>query len=158
MSPAALIGAGHIGRRRGAAGPPPPRDGGGGWGLVLGIVAIFAIVLFIMALIAVGAMAHDDGRYADSPLKPWFDSLHGAGTGPCCSFADGLQIEVDDWDTQGKSDDVNSGYRVRLDGQWIDVPKDALVTVPNKAGPAFVWPYLIDGKTYIRCFLPGAGA
>jgi hypothetical protein len=126
-------------------------------GLIVFAIFIAAITTFVA--FAFGAMAHDDGRYADSPLKPWFDSLQGTGTGPCCSFADGLQIEVDDWDNQGKVDDVNSGYRVRLDGQWIDVPKAALVTVPNKAGPAFVWPYQDgDGKTQIRCFLPGAGA
>ena len=48
-------------------------------------------------------------------------------------------------------------YRVRLDGQWIEVPPDALVTVPNKFGLAVVWLYKdYEGRTQIRCFIPGA--
>ena len=47
---------------------------------------------------------------------------------------------------------------MRLDGQWIEVPPDALVTVPNKFGLAVVWPYKdYEGRTQIRCFIPGAG-
>jgi hypothetical protein len=50
-------------------------------------------------------------------------------------------------------------YRVRLHGEWIVVPDNAVVTEPNKFGPAVVWPYMgTDGQTQIRCFLPGAGA
>ena len=49
-------------------------------------------------------------------------------------------------------------YRVRLYGEWIVVPDNAVVTEPNKFGPAVVWPYMgTDGQTQIRCFLPGAG-
>ena len=53
---------------------------------------------------------------------------------------------------------ADSGYRVRLKGEWIDVPPNAIVKEPNRYGPAVVWPYQdVDGKTKIRCFLPGAG-
>src|SRR6185437_7190748 len=73
-----------------------------------------------------------DGRFANSQLKPWFDKL-ASGKGLCCSFADGFKVEDVDWDT-------NEGrYRVRLNGQWIVVPDAALVTEPNKFGPAVVW-------------------
>ena len=35
----------------------------------------------------------------------------------------------------------------------------AVVTEPNRFGPAVVWPYMdAEGATQIRCFLPGAGA
>jgi len=34
------------------------------------------------------ALVRDDGRYANSPLKSWFDRL-ASGNGLCCSFADG---------------------------------------------------------------------
>jgi hypothetical protein len=96
--------------------------------------------------------AHDDGRYADSPLKTWFDQL-ASGKGLCCSFADGVSVQNVDWDTQ------NGRYRVRIQGQWFVVPDAAVVTEPNKFGPAVVWPYQdSDGATQIRCFLPGAGA
>jgi hypothetical protein len=115
------------------------------------IVVVFLTLAFIAAL-AFGAMAHDDGRYAGSPLKEWFDGL-ASGRGLCCSFADGVSIDNVDWDTQ------NGKYRVRLQGQWIVVPDDAVVNEPNKFGPAVVWPYADEnGVTQIRCFLPGAGA
>lgn len=116
-------------------------------GLVLTVVA-----LCMLASVPSRVSAHDDGRYANSPLKPWFDQL-ASGKGLCCSFADGVKVENVDWDTQ------NGRYRVRLNGQWIVVPDSALVTEPNKFGPAVVWPYLDgDGVTQIRCFMPGAGA
>ena len=48
---------------------------------------------------------------------------------------------------------------MRLNGQWIVVPDAALVTEPNKFGPAVVWPYQdATGATQIRCFIPGSGA
>jgi hypothetical protein len=38
------------------------------------------------------------------------------------------------------------------------VPDAAVVTEPNRFGPAVVWPYQDrDGTTRIRCFIPGAG-
>ncbi|MGB8091948.1 MAG: hypothetical protein WCF62_14825 [Pseudolabrys sp.] len=92
-----------------------------------------------------------DGKYENSPLKRWFDSL-ASRRGFCCSFADGQSVEVVDWDTK------DGKYRVRLDSQWIEVPPDALVTAPNKFGLAVVWPYKdYEGRTQIRCFIPGAG-
>jgi hypothetical protein len=96
--------------------------------------------------------ARDDGRYANEPLHAWFDQL-ASGKGLCCSFADGVKVEDVDWETR------DGRYRVRLNGEWVDVPEAALVTEPNRFGPAVVWPYLdADGATQIRCFLPGAGA
>jgi hypothetical protein len=50
--------------------------------------------------IASGVSARDpDGRYANSPLKQWFDQL-ASGKGLCCSFADGFSVQDVDWDTQ----------------------------------------------------------
>jgi hypothetical protein len=101
-----------------------------------------------------GGFARDDGRYAgENPeLHKWFDQL-ASGKGLCCSFADGVKVENVDWDTQ------NGRYRVRVQGQWVIVPDSAVVTEPNRFGPAVVWPYQdINGATQIRCFMPGAGA
>jgi len=111
--------------------------------------AVFAAAC-ICSLYTACALARDDGRYGNSPLKAWFDKLS-SGKGLCCSFADGVSVEDVDWDTR------DGHFRVRLDGQWIDVPDDAVVSEPNKFGPAVVWPYQQDGKTQIRCFMPGAG-
>ncbi|HVA17273.1 MAG TPA: hypothetical protein VMV59_06125 [Candidatus Dormibacteraeota bacterium] len=114
----------------------------------------FLATALLCACVVAPAVARDDGRYANSPLKGWFDQL-ASGKGLCCSFADGAQIDDVDWDTGGPA----GAYRVRLHGEWIDVPVTAVVTEPNRFGPAVVWPYQdSDGVTQIRCFLPGAGA
>jgi hypothetical protein len=116
-------------------------------GRFLAVVALSAIVFVPTRL-----SARDDGRFANSPLKTWFDKL-ASGKGLCCSFADGVSVEDVDWDTQGAS------YRVRINGEWLVVPDAAVVTEPNKFGPAVVWPYQdINGATQIRCFIPGSGA
>jgi hypothetical protein len=120
---------------------------------IIAATAIAVSAVLIVASIAIPAGARDDGRYAGSPLKSWFDQL-ASTKGLCCSFADGVTIEDVDWDTGG----TQGGYRVRLSGKWIEVPDAALVKEPNKFGPAVVWPYQdIGGVTQIRCFLPGAG-
>ncbi len=111
-----------------------------------------AVALCMTVSVPSSVSARDDGRYANEPLKPWFDRL-ASGKGLCCSFADGYKIEDVDWDTQ------NGRYRVRINGKWILVPNAAVVTEPNRFGPAVVWPYKdAEGHTQIRCFLPGAGA
>jgi len=93
--------------------------------------------------------ARDDGRYAGSPLKPWFDSLK-SGKGPCCSDADGSAVSDVDWESK------DGHYRVRLDGEWIDVPEDAVITEPNRVGRTMVWPLRGYLGTTIRCFMPGS--
>jgi hypothetical protein len=108
-----------------------------------------AVALCTTMFGASGVAARDlDGRYANSPLKQWFDQL-ASGKGLCCSFADGFSVQ----DTQ------DGRYRVRLQGEWVVVPDVAVVSEPNRFGPAVVWPYLdAMGATQIRCFMPGAGA
>jgi hypothetical protein len=104
--------------------------------------------LLLTAFLLGNAKAHDDGRYAGSPLKPWFDTLK-SGRGLCCSVADGIAISDPDWDSK------DGHYRVRLDGEWIVVPEDAVITEPNRAGRTMVWPIKGSLGTTIRCFLPG---
>ena len=112
----------------------------------------YAIVVALLVGLSNSAFARDDGRYANDPLKYWFDNLT-SSNGNCCSFADGLSISDVDWDTE------DGHYRVLLHGEWINVPNSAVVTEPNRYGPAVVWPYMdTDGNIYIRCFLPGSGA
>src|ERR1041384_6814882 len=103
----------------------------GGQNLGPAIVTIGVVIILI--LIVSPARARDDGRYANSPLKGWFDSLK-SGKGPCCSDADGFAVSDPDWDSQ------DGHYRVRLEGVWIDVPEDAVITEPNRYGRTMVWP------------------
>lgn len=115
----------------------------------------------VLLLFVTAASAHDNGQFTNSPLKGWFNQL-ASGKGLCCSFADGRTVKGPDWGTEavagadGKSAIV---YWVMVDGQKIDVPPEAVVTEPNRYGDAVVWPYKnYEGKTRIRCFLPGPGA
>jgi hypothetical protein len=118
-------------------------------------IVVAALAASVFALSGAAALrARDDGRYAkmDPATHEWFEHL-ASGKGLCCSFADGFSIADVDWEVR------DGKYRVRLNGRWIEVPDNALVTEPNRFGPAVVWPYTAsDDETQIRCFLPGAGA
>lgn len=122
--------------------------------------------MIIVALIAVlgtiyFATARDlDGRYANSALKPWFDRL-ASGKGLCCSMADGYSVADVDWETR------DGHFRVRIPNSveeakpgdemiWVEVPGDAVITEPNRAGRTMVWPMRINGEISIRCFMPGS--
>lgn len=107
-------------------------------------------------LLATLLLVHWDGPAPSAALHAWFDSL-ASGKGLCCSFADGRSVADVDWQATG---DPAVPYRVRVDGQWLPVPQDAVVTVPNKFGEPVVWPVQPDDGSpeWIRCFLPGAGA
>jgi hypothetical protein len=100
----------------------------------------------IVLLLCTPALAHDASR---PELNSWFDHL-ASGKGLCCSFADGMALSDVDWES------ANGHYRVRLDGQWIDVPDDAVITEPNRAGRTMVWPMKSPLGTSIRCFMPGS--
>jgi hypothetical protein len=112
--------------------------------------SVLGFVFGILMSALIGAVqARDDGRYSQSPLKPWFDSLR-SGKGPCCSDADGFAIADPDWESK------SGHYRVRIDNEWVDVPDDAVITEPNRAGRTMVWPVKGTLGTSIRCFMPGS--
>ena len=114
-------------------------------------LAVALTALCVTVVVPNHSYARDDGRFANSPLKEWFDRL-ASRNGLCCAFADGVSVQDVDWDTQ------DGHYRVRIQGEWIGVPDAAVVTEPNRFGPAVVWPYNDRfGNTRIRCFMPGAG-
>jgi len=108
-----------------------------------------ACVALLLGLVPQFGHARDDGRYANSPLKQWFDSLR-SGKGPCCSDADGYAVSDPDWETK------EGHYRVRIDGEWHNVPDEAVITEPNRAGRTMVWPIKGWGGLTIRCFMPGS--
>ena len=47
-------------------------------------------------------------------------------------------------------------YRVRIDGAWIDVPDEAVITEPNRIGRTMVWPIRGYLGISVRCFMPGS--
>lgn len=121
--------------------------------------ALAKIGAFLIVLsFPVGTQAKDDGRWTNNPLHGWFDKL-ASGKGLCCSFADGVKLEDPEWDRNGSFENGGSGYRVKLNGVWLEVPENALVNEKNRAEVAYVWPYQdASGATQIRCFIPGVEA
>ena len=110
----------------------------------------WGVVVLLSAMSVPVVHARDpDGRYANSPLKQWFDSLR-SGKGPCCSDADGSAVSDVDWESK------DGHYRVRLEGEWIDVPEEAVITEPNRVGRTMVWPIHGYMGVTIRCFMPGS--
>jgi hypothetical protein len=69
--------------------------------------------------------------------------------GRCCSDADGMSLSDVDWVSH------DGHYRVQIRGEWVDVPDDAVITEPNRAGQTMVWPTWLDGHPQVRCFMPG---
>lgn len=110
-----------------------------------------ALIVPVALLVAtLHASARDlDGRYANSPLKSWFESL-ASKRGLCCSDADGTALSDVDWESQ------HGRYRVWLDGAWHEVPEDAVITEPNRAGRTMIWPLRGALGLSIRCFMPGS--
>ena len=113
--------------------------------IVFGLTLSTVVVCFI----STGMSRDIDGRYANSPLKSWFDHLS-SGKGACCSIADGETVADPDWESK------DGHYRVRLENNWIDVPNDAVITEPNRAGRTMVWPIRSNDQISIRCFIPGS--
>ncbi|VIO68405.1 hypothetical protein [Bradyrhizobium ivorense] len=118
-----------------------------GWRAALAAFAVMAAFLAAVPISAIEpARAHDHQR---PELNAWYESLH-SGKGPCCDGSDAKHIDDADWDTK------DGHYRVRLEGEWVDVPDDAVVAGPNRAGRTMVWPYYLDGHPKPRCFMPGS--
>jgi hypothetical protein len=65
-------------------------------------------------------------------------------------MADGETIADPDWESK------EGHYRVRLDNKWVDVPDEAVITEPNRAGRTMVWPIRFDEQISIMCFMPGS--
>ena len=58
---------------------------------------------------------------------------------------------------------LRTDYRVRVpkaagskDMIWVEVPDEAVITEPNKAGRTMVWPVYGSESVSIRCFMPGS--
>ena len=73
------------------------------------VVLVLLTLLLICILLMVSTVGHArdaDERYAQSMLKPWFDTLRG-GKGRCCSDANGYALADVDWESNSRK------YRVR---------------------------------------------
>lgn len=109
------------------------------------------LAILVVLLSVHFAHAHDHTR---PDLNGWFSGLH-SEQGLCCDGTDidtgkARHVATEDWDTK------DGHYRVRLDGEWIDVPDNAVIHQPNLYGETLVWPVKGYDGVWIRCFLPGS--
>jgi hypothetical protein len=118
------------------------------------LIGIFAVAVALSHPV----VAADHGQLGptSSEVKAWAGTLENKLKEGCCSTADGWKPEEVEYDMKGDK------YRVKIDGEWYDVPSDAVVHTPNRFGFAVVWYYRswlngIRPSISIRCFIPGAG-
>jgi hypothetical protein len=111
------------------------------------------VLLLAAAAFSVAAHAHDlDKTDNNSPeIKAWVTSLKNGPGVACCATADGWRPKEVEWDVS------RHGYRVMIEGHWVDVPEETVIHGPNKLGHAEVWYYHVNGLPAVRCFLPGEG-
>ena len=111
----------------------------------------YGVPLLLVVLVSPLGHARDRGQFASSnpEIKAWFDSLR-SGKGPCCSDADGSAVSDVDWQSG------NGHYRVRIEGEWIDDPDDAVITEPNRVGRAMVWQIRGYGGMAVRWCKPAS--
>ena len=124
---------------------------------------------FLLAAVALSALAcaaatqaRDFGQYSQVPqeIRRWIESLADGKGIPCCAMADGAVPDEFTWDIGANH------YRVKVYGQWIIVPDDAVVKGPNWLGHAAVWVEYdeagftgaLEPTISVRCFLPGPAA
>jgi len=105
------------------------------------------VLLLVLTAPAMPALGRDDGRYANLPLKSWFESLE-SEFGQCCTNADGYIVSDPDWES------YRGHYRVRIEGEWVVVP-DGAVRNQTLLGARWSGNTYIDGHPRVRCFMPG---
>ena len=115
--------------------------------------AVAMIAIAVIALFIGKADAHDHSRPF---LDGWYSGLK-SGKGPCCGgpTIDAKTLDGPDWERTS-----DGHYRVRIEGQWWDVPDEAVLSEPNKDGRTLVWPVYRRAlgallSIEIRCFMPG---
>jgi len=110
------------------------------------VLIIVSLILLVLALSIHPILAHDHARPG---LDGWFKGLTSRAGASCCDGSDATRLDDVDWESK------DGRYRVRLYGEWIDVPESAVIDGPNLAGPAMVWPLRGYLGSTIRCFIPG---
>jgi hypothetical protein len=111
---------------------------------ILAVLITSSVVLF-----AAASQASDYGQYqyVRRGIKAWIENLTDHRGTPCCATADGAVPDV--WEMGA------SHYRVKIYGEWLDVPNAAVIKSPNRLGHAVVWIDTSEDVMGVRCFLPG---
>jgi hypothetical protein len=111
-------------------------------------IGVAAVALAIVAAVAAGAAPP---RSSDPDLAPWFRALQAPSGMSCCDRADGHILADGDWRTAG------DGYEIKIQGQWVAVPPEAVLQrADNPTGGAVAFypaPWTGGGAPPIYCFV-----
>lgn len=125
----------------------------------IALVAAIAGALLLFALPVLFGHARDNGQWAqvNPEIGEWIKGLHNKQGNLCCFDADGFDVQWDIHDGHYRAFIKPAGWE---QGEWVEVPDDAKLDIPNRLGVARVWYWIdndIDGVSHIRirCFLPG---
>src|SRR5262245_40088931 len=83
------------------------------------------------------AIAHDSSH--NETNDAWLKEQRNAAGQVCCNGDDVLPANGIEWDANGKY------YRVKISGEWLDVPPWSLVRGPNRMGHTLVWLGNVEG-------------
>jgi hypothetical protein len=106
------------------------------------------IAILVCSLFVTAAFAHDHEHPENNACLAGLENKSGVS---CCDGQDATRVDDADWDSK------DGHYIVKLDGEWVDVPDNALIKGQGCPGPTRVWTMHMNGKLYPRCFAPGAG-
>jgi hypothetical protein len=115
-------------------------------------IGLAALIAATPVFVCTPVLAHDNGEYGNVPphVRAWFRNVKSPTGIPCCDIADGHPTEYDMRENK---------YWVPINGEWMPVPSEAVVSNEgNPTGDAVVWYSIYNGSVYIRCFVPGGGA
>jgi hypothetical protein len=87
----------------------------------------FKQTMFVLcaAMLSISSIGHVRGHdYRHPELNGWYESLH-SGKGPCCNGSEAKRVDDADWESK------EGHYRVRIDGEWVEVPNEAVVSGPK---------------------------
>ncbi len=89
------------------------------------------------------------GHSEHAQYQQWLQGLKNQHNVTCCDGRDNLEVE--DWQPL-----PGGAYKIRVQGDWYDVPAGNVVSGPNRMGAPQAWIGHNNGARFIRCFLPGA--
>jgi hypothetical protein len=98
----------------------------------MGIRLIGVPEFFLALLHPLSAADHGQLGPTSPDVKAWANTLENKLREGCCSTADGWKPEEVEYDMKGNK------YRVKIDGEWYEVPSDAVVDAPTRFGFAVV--------------------
>jgi hypothetical protein len=105
------------------------------------------VLLAIAGMLAlVPAWAHDHSNPANNE---WLKQQRNQNGNLCCDGDDWTRADDLEWSAE------SGRYKVKVEGQWLDVPPEALTQAPNKMGHVLVWLRRLNGQPVVFCFAPG---